>query len=162
MLPVTLAARARRRKPRTHEAERYRLSVRDVLPHVPLEDRPHAALLMQWHPFAVEAVSRAHGQDLPGLSCAVQTFGARWYFTCPKCGRRCAFLYWQGWRDVGAWRCRVCLGLKYTSSAQHRTIQGDWEALSRGPVASWAAYQRASKRQRRRWARLVRQAERML
>lgn len=159
MLALTLTARVLRRKTRTGEAEQYRVNVRDVLPLIPPDRRADAVLLMQLHPFAVEAVSRAHGQDLPGLTCTAQTFGPRWWFTCPRCGRRCGSLYWLGYRDVGGWACRVCLGLKYTSSATHRTVQGDWEAVSRGPTGNWAAYERAKGRQRRRYARLCRKLE---
>jgi hypothetical protein len=34
------------------------------------------------------------------------TFGIRWYFLCPRCGRRCEAVYYAG--AVG---CRVCLRL---------------------------------------------------
>ncbi|MEF2278778.1 hypothetical protein V3W47_10755 [Deinococcus sp. YIM 134068] len=159
MLALTLTARALRRKLRTGEAEPYRVNVADVLPHVSPEQRPGAALRMALDPLRVEVVTPEPGERLPGLSCTAVTFGPRWWLTCPGCARRCAFLYWHGHRDVGRWRCRVCVGLKYTSSATHRTVQGDWEAVSAGPVSSWAAYRRASERQRRRWARLLRTLE---
>lgn len=39
------------------------------------------------------------------------TFGRRYYFACPVCGRRCEALYFLG-REVG---CRLCLRLGYRS-----------------------------------------------
>lgn len=156
MLALTLTARVLRRKLRTGEAEPYRVNVRDVLPLVPPEQRPHAVLRLGLEPFRVQVVKQGPGERLPGLSCTAQTYGPRWWLTCPGCGERRAFLYWHGHREAGGWRCRVCLELKYTTSATHRTIQGDWEAVSRGPTRNWAAYERAKGRQRRRYTRLCR------
>lgn len=52
------------------------------------------------------------------------TFGQRWYFRCPDCGRRCEALYFT--RRVS---CRECCHLGYRSSA--RRINSPWLAFER-------------------------------
>jgi hypothetical protein len=61
------------------------------------------------------------------------TFGDRWYFLCPQCGRRVEAVYSVG-GDVG---CRACLHLGYRSQT--------W----RGP--SWSALDGLLERQMQRW-----------
>lgn len=53
--------------------------------------------------------------------------GSRWWYLCPKCGRRCAVLYFNG-----VWQCRKCLNLVYRSS---QVTKSDY----------WYYYQRAEK-----------------
>ena len=161
MLVQTLTARVMRRKVRTDEVQAYRVHVRDVLPLVKPEQRPGAVLLLGLTPFMVDVVTREHGADLPSLACTQQTFGPRWWLICPACKRRCACLYWYGHREVGGWGCRVCLKIKYTSSATHRTPAGDMAARQRGPSGNWAAYERAGERERRRFTKLLRRVERL-
>lgn len=38
--------------------------------------------------------------------------GVRWWFACPKCGRRCAKLYLP---DLSGFACRICHNLTYRS-----------------------------------------------
>ena len=45
------------------------------------------------------------------------TFGRRYYFACPLCGRRCETLYFLG-RAAG---CRICLRLGYRSQMHRHT-----------------------------------------
>ena len=65
------------------------------------------------------------------------TFGERWYWVCPRCGRRCEVVYYAG--EVG---CRVCLRLGYVSQCHQRT--SPWLLLWRiltfdhGPRRHWA------------------------
>jgi len=54
---------------------------------------------------------RAHLVSVP------LTYGPRWYFECPHCGRRCEALYLKG-RDFG---CRRCLRLGYRSQKYRAT-----------------------------------------
>ena len=54
---------------------------------------------------------RAHLVSVP------LTYGPRWYFLCPHCGRRCEALYLKG-RDFG---CRRCLRLGYRSQKYRAT-----------------------------------------
>lgn len=42
--------------------------------------------------------------------------GNRWWCICPRCGRRCAILYFN---DI--WQCRKCLNLVYRSSQITKT-----------------------------------------
>ncbi|WP_425146169.1 hypothetical protein [Deinococcus sp.] len=160
MLSMTLAARAMRHKPRTSDAERYRLKVRDVLPCVPVEQRHGAALHITLHPLTVALGLQEVGGDFLRLACTPQTFGLRWWLVCPKCGRRRAALYWLGHREVGWWRCRVCLGLKYTSSATHRTVSGDLARIEAGRRESGEAWERAKIRDLNRLTRMVRRLKR--
>ena len=157
MLSVMMTARVLGRKARTTEAERFRLNVRDVLPHVQPEQRRGAALQITPEPLTV-TVMEAAGADLLRLSCTAQTFGQRWWLICPKCGRRRAALYWHGHRAAGWWRCRVCLKIKYTSSATHRTPQGDTERLKAGRSEHGEAWERARARE---WGRLTKMPRRL-
>lgn len=79
-----------------------------------------AALWVSWF----VALARGRGLTPPelGLQCNGHplhfttrrlTFGARWYFLCPYCGRRCEALYILG-KYVA---CRQCLHLGYRSQA---------------------------------------------
>lgn len=45
------------------------------------------------------------------------TYGPRWYFECPHCGRRCEALYLKG----GVFACRKCLRLGYRSQKYRAT-----------------------------------------
>lgn len=49
------------------------------------------------------------------------TFGLRWYWLCPRCGRRCEAVY-----CAGAVGCRVCLHLGYLSQCHRRTSAWLW------------------------------------
>jgi hypothetical protein len=57
------------------------------------------------------------------LASARLTFGPRWYFLCPLCGRRCEVVYLAR----GASGCRQCLRLGYKSQAQR--LGSIWGAL---------------------------------
>lgn len=54
---------------------------------------------------------RAHLVSVP------LTYGLRWYFECPHCGRRCEALYLKG----GDFACRRCLRLGYRSQKYRAT-----------------------------------------
>jgi len=54
---------------------------------------------------------RAHLVSVP------LTYGPRWYFLCPHCGRRCEVLYVKG----GDFGCRRCLRLGYRSQKYRAT-----------------------------------------
>jgi hypothetical protein len=82
-----------------------------------VEDTP--ALWVGW----IVALARGHGAAPPGLQlqangrrlcfeCVRLTYGLRWYFLCPECGRRCEALFF-GHRVA----CRKCLRLGYRSQA---------------------------------------------
>jgi hypothetical protein len=58
------------------------------------------------------------------------TFGTRWYWLCPHCGRRCEAVYATS--TVG---CRVCLRLGYLSQS-HRSSSA-WLWLNRLYTRSW-------------------------
>ena len=49
------------------------------------------------------------------------TFGRRWYWLCPRCGRRCEAVYVT---DVVG--CRVCLRLGYLSQSRRKTSAWLW------------------------------------
>ena len=51
-------------------------------------------------------------------------FGARRFFTCAGCRRRCRILY----AGVGRLRCRFCLGLRYRSENLSKTDRCWWRA----------------------------------
>jgi hypothetical protein len=54
-------------------------------------------------------------EDTLFLTRTLCTFGgARAWFTCPGCGRRCAILYAR----LGRFRCRSCLRLAYASTRE--------------------------------------------
>jgi hypothetical protein len=87
------------------------LDVRDVLPDLNPGDRP---MLRSWNP-------PMH----PGLTLVPHRGGPlrRWWFLCPRCGRRCETLFIPP--DVAAedWRCRRCVchgGLVYASQRHGR------------------------------------------
>jgi len=161
MLIQILTAHVLQRRVRTDEAEPFRVNVRNVLPLVLPDQRGDAALLIGLQPFMVDVLPKDPGTDLPGLTSTMQTYGPRWWLTCPKCRRRCTWLYWYGYRCVGRWACRMCLGIKYTSSATHRTVAGDMAVRQCGPFGNWAVYQRASEREGQRMRKLLRQVERL-
>ena len=50
------------------------------------------------------------------------TFGRRYWFLCPRCGRRCEAVYTLG-RDVG---CRRCLRLGYKSQTHRPSSWWPW------------------------------------
>lgn len=62
--------------------------------------------------------------------------GARWWFICPRCGRRVGIVYFCRWHGVsGDWACRRCHGLAYDSQwdtrrrrADRRWLQALWRA----------------------------------
>ena len=56
------------------------------------------------------------GKRLPLVSVPL-TYGPRYYFKCPLCGRRCEVVYMAG-RDIG---CRKCLRLGYRSQKYRAT-----------------------------------------
>jgi len=58
-----------------------------------------------------------YGTDTVRLESVRQTFGYRWYFRCPRCGRRCEVLY-VGRRGLA---CRFCNRLIYRSQARRIT-----------------------------------------
>jgi len=70
----------------------------------PLPERP---------PFTLHH-DRTGEVELEGVRC---TFGYRWYFTCPLCGRRTEVLY-QGRRGLA---CRRCNRLGYRSQTRRAT-----------------------------------------
>lgn len=65
------------------------------------------------------------------------TFGTRWYFLCPRCGRRCEAVYFAG--AVG---CRVCLHLGYLSQSRRPTSAWLW--LDRLFTRTWPFSRRYS------------------
>ena len=79
-----------------------------------------------WVTWLVDAAKRAGyalpltlevaGQKVPLVSVAL-TYGLRWYFKCPRCGRRCEALYVRR-QDFG---CRRCLRLGYRSQKARPT-----------------------------------------
>jgi hypothetical protein len=63
------------------------------------------------------------------------TFGPRWYWLCPRCGRRCEAVYVT--REVG---CRVCLRLGYLSQSHRKSSA--WLGLNRLNTRNWVFPQR--------------------
>lgn len=101
--------------------------------------RPWAGLVEEtpalWVTWFVAAAKRA-GQPVPAailidgrrvdLVSARLTYGLRWYWQCPRCGRRCEAIYLA----PGRAGCRVCLRLGYRSQAQRpASIWGLWDLI---------------------------------
>lgn len=61
------------------------------------------------------------GQPL-GMTSIPLTYGPRWYWLCPECGRRCEAVYIRGQRAA----CRKCLRLGYRSQTQRATSIYAW------------------------------------
>lgn len=157
MLAKKMAAHALGRKLRTDEAEEYRVKVGDILPHVPSDQRDAVGVRMR---LSEEGLLLALGTGESGegvrlTSTPQKLGGVRWWFICPKCGKRAASIYWLGHGERGWWQCRQCCGLRYSSSSLHKTPQGDLLTL-RGVVRSGPdALFRAMERQARRRAKLT-------
>lgn len=54
--------------------------------------------------------------------------GSRWWWKCPRCGRRCRFLH----EDESALVCRICAKLTYESRRFHNP-SSDKTALGQNP-----------------------------
>lgn len=74
---------------------------------------------------AVRGVSSGLSTTLHAVPCRFG--GVRWWWACPDCGGRRAYLYLQ----AGRWSCRECLGLTYQSCQDSRRN----ERLIRGFLA---------------------------
>ena len=57
-----------------------------------------------------------------GMTSIPLTYGPRWYWLCPECGRRCEAVYIRGQRAA----CRKCLRLGYRSQTQRPTSIYAW------------------------------------
>jgi hypothetical protein len=80
----------------------------------------HPQTVMVAHPTPASIVAALMGvqpgreeYDLRLLRDATPTGGARWWWACPGCGRRCGLLYLLQGRPRLA--CRLCHGLTYLS-----------------------------------------------
>lgn len=55
--------------------------------------------------------------------------GQRWWFSCPRCGRRCRILYRMPY--AARFACRLCLGLRYRSQQRSRDERHIWQIRAR-------------------------------
>ena len=72
--------------------------------------------------------------------------GQRWWFWCPRCGRRAAKLLCPLGRRH--YECRVCHDANYES--QRRSNKAIWKVIARNTGYHWKDIKRAMKRQERR------------
>jgi hypothetical protein len=56
--------------------------------------------------------------------------GHRSFFQCPRCSRRCRFLYGEPFLAATGWKCRKCWDLAYASQRQRRQAR-DWARAAR-------------------------------
>lgn len=54
------------------------------------------------------------------VTTATQFGGRRWWFSCPRCGRRCGVLYLPP--GLTRWACRTCHDLAYRTSQEHNKV----------------------------------------
>lgn len=98
------------------EAERFDLTLRwpgrlDMSAAVERDARGRLDLALRWSAGGAGQLVRLPLEGLPQRGAAR---GARWWFACPVCWRRCAALFLAV--DRRRWACRVCERLTYASS----------------------------------------------
>lgn len=75
-------------------------------------DAEHVTLDYQWTPYGSDPISVKQPIKFERTSCNYG--GSRPWFRCPKCGRRCAVLYFGN----GRYACRKCNQVAYTSQSE--------------------------------------------